>query len=90
MITIYKYPLELDVTTLELPQGANCVHVAAQNGKVCIWVLQDTSLRTETRRFKIVGTGHEITDEPHFMDLNYVGTAHIDPFVWHVIDLNNE
>lgn len=78
MKVIYKYPLEVDVCTIELPVFCKVVCVHEQNGVPTLWIEQDTKLRTVDTTFYVVGTGQELPDAA------YVGTCFIGSYVWHV------
>ncbi len=80
---IYKYQINPS-TILLLPVGSKCIHIGAQGANVYMWaeVWTDMSpLVTEEWRMFIIGTGHELLEG---MDYEHLGTAMIDPFVWHV------
>lgn len=83
MQTIWKY--DFDVSRGEhkvgIPLTGEVVHVAAQLGMVCCWVLVDTKYRAVEREFVIHGTGHPVEANE-----KYLGTAHIHPFVWHLFE----
>ena len=87
MKTIYKYTLgEAGDAMIEvaLPRGSKIVHCANQrDNDICIWALVDTQRPTEIRRFRIVGTGHEIHPRA---PVTHIGTVAIAPFVWHVLE----
>ena len=81
MNRIYKYRLISNVTLMPLPEGATVVHVGNQDNHVTIWVRLDPNQRLEERTFMFVGTG-----QPFPEDAIYLGTAHVGPFVWHVLE----
>lgn len=73
MKTVFKYVLRDTVNDIQMPTGAQVLHVTEQNNMVCIWAAVDESVPVETRRFLMVGTGHrEVPD-----DAAYCGSAHI-------------
>ena len=82
-MTIYKYPIINvdDVVTLEMPDGAQVLHVGEQLGLICIWALVNPYAQIAPRTFAIRGTGHPVGS-----GLTYLGTAHINPFVWHIFE----
>jgi hypothetical protein len=64
--TVWKYeiPLLADEFRLEMPKGADVLHVSTQFGTPQMWVevkLENTK-DMETRKFRVVGTGHEYED----------------------------
>jgi len=77
MKTIYKYqiPLDTDAPILDLPDGAQILHVDTQTGEdLCLWALVDPSLDSCTRRFlHIVGTGQPVPQVKY--GLAHLGTA---------------
>lgn len=85
---IYKYPLELtDRQEVHLPEGAVILHVAVQNGIICLWALVDPDAWNEDRTFWIVGTGG--TMPPGFgagIEFVHQGTVEQGPFIWHVFE----
>ncbi len=72
MTTVWKYQLKIvDVQDLALPRGAVLLTVQVQDGTPCLWALVDPEQHSlESRRFDIVGTGHEFDST----GLAYVGT----------------
>lgn len=82
MNAIYKYPLELksDVQAVEMPEGAEILHVADQRGRPSLWALVDPNAPTVLRGFAVFGTGHTCPED------GYVGTTHADGFVWHIFE----
>lgn len=65
MLRVYKYPLpiaRLDRFELELPVGAELLHVDVQGAVPQLWALVDPNAETQRRTFILRGTGHEITD----------------------------
>jgi ACT domain-containing protein len=84
---IYKYVLkQVLFQTVSMPKHAKILTVQMQREDICIWALVDKEEeRTEERRIKIVGTGHEI----HTDIGTYIGTIQMDngSLVWHVFDL---
>jgi hypothetical protein len=81
--TVYKYPLPLrdGPTSIEMPNGALIVDIAAQHGALFLWAEVETALPSNPRTFAVVGTGHEVPEDHVF-----VRTAHAPPFVWHVYE----
>ena len=87
MKAIWKYTLQPDNTTMEMPKGAKVLHVDEQHGSICIWAEVDSEQPTEERKFEIFGTGHEM---PSIKGLfrKYVGTAKMQggTFIFHVYE----
>lgn len=81
---IYKYQLDKTVTVLEMPRGAEILHVGSDPaGHTCVWArfISNNEFILEKRAICIVGTGHE-----HEADLKYLGTFIQGPFVWHAFE----
>lgn len=92
MLKIFKYPLSrtTDLTQINLPKGAEILHVDVQDDRPQIWALIDSDLpahETELRSFKLVGTGHEI-DIPKDK-LRFIGTFFLQgrAYVFHVFEV---
>ncbi len=81
MNTIWKFPLKIKPRQIiKAPSRINFLHVANQNGKLCFWAEVDSSQEKVDLNIYVIGTGHQ-------MDMSkgiYLGSAVIDPFVWHV------
>lgn len=86
MRTIWKFqfPVE-DEFTLDMPEGAQVLHVREQNMKPCLWALVNPDNPAEERHFKLRGTGHPIHEEN---PLKYLGTFFLidGGFVGHVFE----
>ena len=100
--TVFKYPItNRDVQQIDLPEGAEVLHVNLQNGLPYIWVLHDATLLgdqvvagrpdmkdavTERRTFRLAGTGHPIDGTIK----KYIGTfmMHGGALVFHFFELD--
>jgi hypothetical protein len=81
---IYKYPLGFsERQTVMMPALANIIHINVQRGIIYIWAEVDEFNSDVPRHFRIVGTGHDLPDN---VCLKYIGTCHIDNYVWHVYE----
>lgn len=83
---VWKFPIDKPgVHKVEMPEGARVVHVAAQDGKVCLWAVVDPENIAETKQFQVVGTGWDVEwdDETY---TGYIGTARTGIYVWHVFE----
>ena len=83
---VYKYPIEpipgvVQETTI--PQDATIVHAAAQEQLICLWAQVDPLAPPGDRGFQVVGTGQDIPN-----GATHRGTVHMQPFVWHVYELD--
>lgn len=83
---VYKYPLTLSPSqTIEMPYGANIVHVHEQDNRPCLWAEVNTSSPIIERTFCVVATGEDVP-----MGARHVGTIHIDWTVWHVYETRRQ
>lgn len=83
MQTIYKYPLEItDKQTIAIHNGAKVLHIGNQHGILTMWAEVDAAETNPIvyETLYIVGTGNPVPD----MARHHLGSAIIDPFVWHV------
>jgi hypothetical protein len=81
---VFKYPLTFDsVSVVSMIVDAKVIHVASQNGVVTLWAIVPNSAFVEPRRFRILGTGHEL---PLEIALEHVGSCLDGSFVWHVFE----
>lgn len=64
MKKVYKYPVRItDISTVELPKGAQILHIDAQGDGVYLWALIDVDEKeTETITLCCAGTGHPIEE----------------------------
>ncbi len=62
MDTVWKFPLCDVVNKVELPPGAEVLHVAEQHGQITLWARLDPSARCVTRTFHVVGTAPSVPD----------------------------
>jgi hypothetical protein len=85
MKKIFKYVMRSDAHAFDIPLGGRLLHVHEQDGNIGLWFLVDPNNKPVKRKFFIVGTGFGIEDGKYAM-LDYLGTAHIDGFVWHVFE----
>jgi hypothetical protein len=80
--TIWKFPFAISSCfDIEMPKGAETVHVEAQQGVPAIWALVDPKAPTETRTFYVFGTGHAIPN-----GFGWYATIQLPPFVWHIFE----
>lgn len=90
MTRIYKYPIELiEVQDVELPAGAEILHVAFQqlSQQFCLWAIVDPeTTQIVSRTIKIYGTGHPLKIDTPDQTLNYLGSIQDEPFVWHIFE----
>lgn len=83
-MTIWKYAISMTETqVIQMPAGAQILHVGQQQRNLCLWAMVDPQFPCEDRTIEIVGTGNPMASRRR----KYLGTAWIDPFVWHVFEL---
>lgn len=83
MKRIYKYPLVLGDTQIDLREDAQVLAVQTQAGLPQLWALVDDDADMKRVPLRIYGTGHEAPDAEN---LNYVGTFQQagGALIWHV------
>lgn len=80
--TIYKYPLPQRDMVIDLPQGADPVHVGTQGKAIILWVRVTTDVPSEPRTFHVRGTGEDID-----ITWVYIGTVEdTNNLIWHVFE----
>ncbi len=89
MRKIYKYliPIQGENISITLPRHANYLDIQSQGENICMWCeVDEDEIETETRTFKIFGTGHLINDYNN--DLLYIKTVQMPSgLVWHVFEV---
>ncbi len=75
-LQIWKFPLRVSTlatgdTQIEMPYIHNILTAREQGEDICIWAEVDTASPMIARRFRVIGTGHEMPD----VALSYIGTA---------------
>jgi len=84
--TIYKYDIAGSgahrAIGIDLPVAAKLLSVKMQDGRITLWAAVDPDIKTETRKFWVLGTGWGIPKGIALVPLDTV----IDAFgyVWHV------
>jgi hypothetical protein len=85
--SVWKYQLVLsvDVQIIQMPKGAEILHVHWQGHHVCMWIrLDKDNPEIDTRYFRVRPTG----DDGIFPIDTYIGTAHDNQgLVWHVFEV---
>jgi len=78
MKTVWKFELTINnEVEITMPRFARILHIDTQGltrpfFRVLVWALVDPTELTETVKFRIAGTGHEIHNENN---LSYIGTV---------------
>lgn len=86
MRTIWKYKIPIqDHCQIEMPKGAEILCFDAQDDTPCIWCLVDPMAKNELRKFRLVGTGHAITER----HLSYFGTCQLrgGMLIYHLFEM---
>lgn len=84
MKIIWKFSFKIsDNVSIDMPEGAEILHVEMQGTLPSIWALVDSDKLKVSRPFRVVGTGHMIPDEA---TLSHVATFQDPPFVWHLFE----
>lgn len=79
---IWKFPLPVrddGSADVEMSADARVLHVGMQGQTICLWAVVSPDAEKVTRKFRVVGTGWPIAKLGR-----YIGTVHIDGYVWHV------
>ena len=85
-MVIWKFELELTgMQELTMPEGAQLLSVANQNGNVYLWAMVDPKKEKRRRYIEIVGTGNQMSVDMG-IERKFIGTAVVDPFVGHVFE----
>ncbi len=93
MRTVWKYesPVIDEATGHLIPEGAKLLFVGMQEHglqafcrTVCLWLEVDSDAEKVMRKFKVVGTGHEVPDA-----MEYCGSVIDGQSVWHVYEEAN-
>lgn len=85
-MVIWKFELKLTgMQEVRMPEGAELLSVANQNGNLCLWAMVDHRKKRQFRFIEIIGTGNLIPMDMG-VDRKFIGTAVFDTFVWHVFE----
>lgn len=81
-LTVWKFPLTAPNVVLEMPKGAEILHIADQRGTPHMWARCDPEAPIELRRFIVTGTGQPCPSSKH------IGTFLLDggDLVFHVFE----
>lgn len=86
MHTIHKFPVLMeDDFILDMPEHARVLSAQMQRGYVCMWILLDPQEARSPRRFRVVGTGHNVKDPGA---LSFISTFQTDEgLVFHLFEI---
>ena len=85
-MTVYKYELWIDdFVSIQMPVGAEVLHVDVQRGQPCIWARVDPTAGPERRIFRVARTGHPLDPAigPHIGSFQ----MHDGELVFHVFEV---
>jgi hypothetical protein len=88
MKSIWKYELPVeDIVKVEMQADAEILCVQSQQGTPCIWAVVDPKTTKCTRTFRIIGTGHPVSDD--LSKMKYIGTFQMrDGFlIFHLFEI---
>lgn len=83
--TIWKFPIQVhDEQEVVMPEGAQLLHVAMQQGQPCVWAQVNPDAAPTPRKIRVFGTGHDMPDDPG----QYLGTFPMmeGRLIFHVYD----
>ena len=80
---IWKHNIQPGPQTIQMPQGAELLHVATQGRLPTLWIKVDPDAPLVARSICVCCTGEDIEGE-------YVGTYQLDWFVGHVMDMGEK
>lgn len=64
MNAVWKFPFPVvDDFELEMPIGAQPLHVDTQNEVPCLWAIVDPNAPRVARKFHLAGTGHPLEEK---------------------------
>lgn len=89
MAAIWKFTLQPDVSKVDMPGGAQPLHVGCQGEVFMLWAQVDPTAPVDPRWFNVVGTGHPF--DPDTVKA-YVGTIHY-PYgglIFHVLEVTGD
>jgi hypothetical protein len=76
MKAIFKYRVPImEVSKIDLPEGADIVRVDGVDGAIWMWAVVDTEAPLETRTFHLFKTGGEMPDD--ISKYKYIGCGAI-------------
>jgi len=86
MTKIYKYPIGLGMTDVEIPFGAKVISAKLQHGHPCVWAIIENDNTEELRTFGCYATGEEFDLHPRTVFIDTIS----DPgnsFIFHVFEI---
>ena len=78
---IFKFPLALTrYQKVSMPPVSQILSVGVQYNQIQVWAIVNSELPDTDNGFTIYGTGRETASLPG----EFIGTVHLDEFVWHI------
>lgn len=75
---IYKYPLKLGVTELQVPYSCKVLSVQMQGDTPTLWAMVDPEGLPRSLKVHCIGTGQEVPKHTF-----HIGTVQDGAYVWH-------
>jgi hypothetical protein len=84
MNTVLKFPLHVsDKLELEMPRGAQLLHVGVARARPCLYALVDEHSPLVLRRFRLTATAEPIPDHlPHWKFVGSILVGSNDCHLW--------
>lgn len=82
----YEIPITDDIITIEVPENYAICDIQNQGDKIVMWCVIDIHAKLVKRHFKIIGTGHQITDIENLFFLRTVKMP--NGLVWHIFEVS--
>uniref|UniRef100_A0A6M3Y387 DUF7352 domain-containing protein n=1 Tax=viral metagenome TaxID=1070528 RepID=A0A6M3Y387_9ZZZZ len=88
MHKIFKYPIPADdYLEIGLPEGAQILKVDCQFDKPYLWALVDPLAPTKVRKFRLVGTGHPISEPLENLMFHGTFQLHGGSLIFHIFEI---
>lgn len=83
--SIYKYELNLGITTIYVPKGYEVLTAQMQDDRLQVWIKIDSDVNPDQELlFEVIGTGHQLA--VYSTPMKYVSTVQETNglYVWHI------
>src|SRR6187402_2134015 len=86
IMTIFKYELFPESTTIEMPDGAEILSAQSQHDSIFLWARVHPKELNYPRRFAVFGTGHEMPQDQLY---SFIDTVQMNggSLVFHVFEI---
>lgn len=78
--TIWKYPIEVGISEIMLPERAEFLHFGVQGTQLTVWVRLNPKEPKVLRTVRIYGTGFNAVAG------KYIGTCEARGYIWHLFE----